>query len=383
MLTGCRDRGRAARRRTWRSSSATSCRTIRPRGRSSAESASISAGACTPAAFPSCRIPGACRPSRPASPGKRATTSPSPPGAPVSAFSSSCWDRRRAACPSATPRKCCASDSPRPASRRSRSRAGPRRRLRPSAARATGGAMPPSPSSCLQPPHARKRFRSGGHMAKPAAVIFDAYGTLFDVHSVVAAGRAVTSDPAALSMLLRQKQLEYTWLRTLMGRYEDFWAVTESALHFALRRLDIAASEAEIARLMEAYLSLATFPEVTRVFAALAGTPLGILSNGSPRMLMAAVSSSGLEGKLAHVLSVDAVRAYKPTPAVYELGPRAFRAHAREILFVSSNAWDVAGAKAFGYRTCWCNRAQMPMDNLGAEPDLEVTRLDEIPAKLS
>jgi len=122
---------------------------------------------------------------------------------------------------------------------------------------------------------------------------------------------------------------------------------------------------------------------VTRAFAALAGTPLGILSNGSPRMLMAAVSSSGLEGKLAHVLSVDAVRAYKPTPAVYELGPRAFRAHAREILFVSSNAWDVAGAKAFGYRTCWCNRAQMPMDNLGAEPDLEVTRLDEIPAKLS
>src|SRR5205823_7989447 len=88
-------------------------------------------------------------------------------------------------------------------------------------------------------------------------------------------------------MLWRQKQLEYTWLRTLMGRYEDFWAVTESALRFALRRLDIAASEAEIARLMEAYLSLATFPEVTRAFAALAGTPLGILSNGSPRMLMA------------------------------------------------------------------------------------------------
>jgi 2-haloacid dehalogenase len=219
-------------------------------------------------------------------------------------------------------------------------------------------------------------------MAKPAAIIFDAYGTLFDVHSVVEAGRGLTSDPAALSMLWRQKQLEYTWLRTLMGRYEDFWAVTASALRFALRRLDIVASETEIARLMEAYLSLATFPEVTRAFAGLAGTPLGILSNGSPRMLAAAVSSSGLEGKLAHVLSVDAVRAYKPTRTVYELGPRAFRAPASEILFVSSNAWDVAGAKAFGYRTCWCNRAQMPMDNLGATPDLEVTRLDEIPAKL-
>ena len=100
-------------------------------------------------------------------------------------------------------------------------------------------------------------------------------------------------------------------------------------------------------------------------------------------MLAAVVSSSGLEGQLAHVLSVDAVRAYKPTPAVYELGPRVFRAPASEILFVSSNAWDVAGAKAFGYRTGWSNRAQMPMDNLGAEPDLEVARLDEIPAKLS
>jgi 2-haloacid dehalogenase len=168
-----------------------------------------------------------------------------------------------------------------------------------------------------------------------------------------------------------------------MGRYEDFWAVTEAALRFTLRRLDIVASEAEIARLMEAYLSLPTFPEVTRAFAALAGTPLGILSNGSPGMLAAVVSSSGLEGQLAHVLSVDAVRAYKPTRTVYELGPRAFRAPATEILFVSSNAWDVAGAKAFGYRACWCNRAQMPMDNLGAAPEMEVTRLDEIAARLA
>src|SRR4029077_5926719 len=129
----------------------------------------------------------------------------------------------------------------------------------------------------------------GSPMATPKAFIFDAYGTLFGVHSVVEAGRALTGDPQALSLLWRQKQLEYTWLRTLMGRYEDFWAVTESALRFALRRLDIVASEAEIARLMKAYLSLAPFPEVTRAFAALAGTPLGILSNGSPRMLAAAV----------------------------------------------------------------------------------------------
>ncbi len=215
-------------------------------------------------------------------------------------------------------------------------------------------------------------------MATPKAFIFDAYGTLFDVHSVVEAGRAVTSDPQALSNLWRQKQLEYTWLRTLMGRYEDFWAVTEAALRFALHRLGIAAGDEAVRRLMEAYLSLATFPDVPGALSAMAGTPLGILSNGSPRMLEAAVRSSGLPGAFRHVLSVDSVKAYKPSPAVYELGPRAFGLPAGDILFVSSNAWDVAGARAFGYRACWCNRLAAPMDRLGVSPDLEVRRLDEI-----
>ena len=219
-------------------------------------------------------------------------------------------------------------------------------------------------------------------MATPKAFIFDAYGTLFDVHSVVEAGRALTSDPQALSLLWRQKQLEYTWLRTLMGRYEDFWAVTEAALRFALGRLGIVAGDEAVARLMEAYLSLATFPDVAGALSAMAGTPLGILSNGSPRMLEAAVRSSGLGGTFRHVLSVDAVKAYKPSPVVYELGPRAFGLPAGDILFVSSNAWDVAGAKAFGYRTCWCNRLASPMDRLGVSPDLEVRKLDEIPGKL-
>jgi 2-haloacid dehalogenase len=220
-------------------------------------------------------------------------------------------------------------------------------------------------------------------MATPKAFIFDAYGTLFDVHSVVEAGRALTGDPQALSLLWRQKQLEYTWLRTLMGRYEDFWAVTEAALRFALGRLGITAGDEAVARLMEAYLSLATFPDVTGALSAMAGTPLGILSNGSPRMLEAAVRSSGLTGTFRHVLSVDTVKAYKPSPAVYELGPRAFGLPAGDIFFVSSNAWDVAGAKAFGYRTCWCNRLAAPMERLGVSPDLEVRTLDEILAKLS
>jgi 2-haloacid dehalogenase len=209
--------------------------------------------------------------------------------------------------------------------------------------------------------------------------VFDAYGTLFDVHSVVEAGRAITGDPAALSNLWRQKQLEYTWLRALMGRYEDFWAVTEAALRHAVRRLGLQAGEADVRRLMDAYLSLACFPEVPAALERLADRPRAILSNGSPRMLAAAVTSSGLGRHLQHVLSVDAVKTYKPAPAVYALGPRALGVPADQLLFVSSNAWDVAGAKAFGYQVAWCNRTHAPAEELGVMPDLVVSRLDELP----
>jgi 2-haloacid dehalogenase len=209
--------------------------------------------------------------------------------------------------------------------------------------------------------------------------IFDAYGTLFDVHSVVEAGREVTDDPAALSALWRQKQLEYTWLRALMGRYEDFWMVTEGALRLALRRLGLQVTAAQIQRLMEAYLSLACFPEVEGALERLAPRPCAILSNGSPRMLQAAVAASGLGKHLAHVLSVDAVKTYKPAPAVYRLGVQALGLDASDLLFVSSNAWDVAGAKAFGYQVAWCNRATAPAEELGLTPDFTVTRLDQLP----
>jgi 2-haloacid dehalogenase len=210
--------------------------------------------------------------------------------------------------------------------------------------------------------------------------VFDAYGTLFDVHSVIDAGRAITSDPAALSALWRQKQLEYTWLRSLMGRYEDFWAVTEAALRFSVRRLGLKADETQLARLMDAYLALACFPEVEAALERLAGRPRAILSNGSPRMLAAGVASSGLGRHLQHVLSVDAVKTFKPAPAVYALGPRALGVPAGDLLFVSSNAWDVAGAKSFGYQVAWCNRTGAPREELGVEPDLEITRLDQLPA---
>jgi 2-haloacid dehalogenase len=167
-----------------------------------------------------------------------------------------------------------------------------------------------------------------------------------------------------------------------MDRYVDFWTVTQSSLSFALRRLGLQPGPAQAETLLDAYLTLAPFPEVKAALAALAPAPLGILSNGSPMMLDAAVRSAGLEGAFQHVLSVDAVGVYKPSPRVYEMGTRAFGVSAREILFVSSNAWDVTGAAAFGYRTCWCNRLGMPMDELDLTPDIEVERLDQIPERL-
>jgi 2-haloacid dehalogenase len=209
--------------------------------------------------------------------------------------------------------------------------------------------------------------------------VFDAYGTLFDVHSVVDAGAAITADPGALSALWRQKQLEYTWLRSLMGRYEDFWAVTEAALRYAIRRLDVAASEAQIRTLMDAYLRLACFPEVRDALARLS-RPRAILSNGAPAMLEAVVRSNGLASLLDHVISVDRVRIYKPAAAVYALGAETLGIPAGELLFVSSNAWDVAGAKSFGYRVAWCNRFDAPEEALGVRADYIIDSLPDLPA---
>jgi len=209
--------------------------------------------------------------------------------------------------------------------------------------------------------------------------VFDAYGTLFDVHSVVEAGREITADPATLSTTWRQKQLEYTWLRALMGTYADFWAVTEAALRYTVRRLGLAATEAQLQRLMDAYLSLACFPEVKPALARLAGRPRAVLSNGAPAMLSAAVAASGLTAFLEHVISVDRVKTYKPSPRVYALGPEALGVSAGELLFVSSNGWDVAGAKAFGYQVAWCNRSGAPEEELGVRADLVVDALDKLP----
>jgi 2-haloacid dehalogenase len=218
---------------------------------------------------------------------------------------------------------------------------------------------------------------------KPRAFIFDAYGTLFDVHSVARrAGADITEDTPgdleALSQLWRQKQLEYTWLRALMERYEDFWHVTEAALRSAVRQLSIAATDRQLAKLMHAYLSPAAFPDARPALEALQQLPLAILSNGSPEMLQAAVRNNSLESYFTAVISVDTVKTYKPSPRVYALGPKMLNIPADEILFVSSNAWDAAGAKAFGYQVCWCNRSGAKTEDWGFAPDFTVLRLDQI-----
>jgi 2-haloacid dehalogenase len=212
----------------------------------------------------------------------------------------------------------------------------------------------------------------------PRAIIFDAYGTLFDVHSVVHRVPGLSGDLPALSLLWRKKQVEYTWRRALMHRYADFWQVTGEALRSAAHQLRINASEEALDSLMEAYLSPDVFADVRTGLDTLKGFPLAILSNGSPAMLDAAVRANRLDPYFTHVISVDEVKTYKPSPEVYELGTRTLGQSAEKVLFVSSNAWDAAGAKAFGYRGCWCKRSGEAMDCLGFDPDFTVSRLDEI-----
>jgi 2-haloacid dehalogenase len=221
-------------------------------------------------------------------------------------------------------------------------------------------------------------------LLKPQAFLFDAYGTLFDVHSVVLRADAnISGNLQTLSQLWRQKQLEYTWLRALMGRYEDFWHVTEAALRFAIRQLSIEATDRQLEHLMQAYLFPDAFTETKSALEVLRGSPLAILSNGSPTMLDSAVRHNGLESCFAEIISVDKVKTYKPSPRVYALGPEILNLPAEEILFVSSNLWDAAGAKAFGFTVCWCNRSGAEVENFGFAPDFVVLQLDQVSEVLS
>jgi 2-haloacid dehalogenase len=211
---------------------------------------------------------------------------------------------------------------------------------------------------------------------RPRAVLFDAFGTLFDVYSVATLGEQLFAGQGErLAVLWRDKQIEYSRLCSMGGarggeHYQPFWEITRAALRYAALRLGLALDDAAEERLMNQYHHLSSFPENRSVLQALKarGIAAGILSNGDPQMLAVAVKSAGLDGLLDPLLSVHAVRRYKTDPATYALGPAALKLPARDILFVSSNGWDAIGATWYGYTTLWVNRAGLPPEQLNTEP---------------
>jgi 2-haloacid dehalogenase len=192
--------------------------------------------------------------------------------------------------------------------------------------------------------------------------VFDAYGTLFNVHAAIARYRAPAGAEAErLSEIWRSKQLEYSWTLTLAGHYVDFWTLTERALDYALARVP-SVERSLRPQLLDAYFKLDAFPDARAALTDLKarGARLAILSNGSPRMLAAAVDAAGLTGLLDAVLSVEAVRVYKPRPEAYALVTDGFGLKPQDAVFVSSNRWDIMGAAAFGFRPVWINRSGLP-----------------------
>lgn len=212
------------------------------------------------------------------------------------------------------------------------------------------------------------------------ACVFDAYGTLFDVHSAVGKHRQRLGKRANdVSATWRTKQLEYTWLRSLMGDYADFWQVTGEALDYSLDAHEIK-DQTLHDDLMQAYLNLTAYDEVPQVLQSLknAGYQTAILSNGEPEMLNAAVKGAGLESLLDECLSVDELKIFKPDPRVYQLATDIFKLEPSQILFQSSNAWDAAGAAYFGFRVLWVNRFGQRPERLPAKPDYEARDLNHL-----
>ncbi|NIS51803.1 MAG: haloacid dehalogenase type II [Phycisphaerae bacterium] len=217
------------------------------------------------------------------------------------------------------------------------------------------------------------------------ACVFDAYGTLFDVHSAVGKYIERLGDVSEqVSNIWRTKQLEYTWLRSLMKKHADFWQVTQDALDYALAVFNIMDKQLRN-DLINAYLELDCYPEVPDTLQKLkdSGQQIAILSNGSPAMLEAVVKSSGLEDLVKIILSVEMVGIFKPDPAVYQLAVDQLGVTAAEIVFMSSNAWDAVGATAFGLRVAWINRFSQHPERLPFQPDIEIKTLDQLPGLLS
>jgi len=213
------------------------------------------------------------------------------------------------------------------------------------------------------------------------ACVFDAYGTLFDVHSAVGKHRdRLGSSADAVSQVWRTKQLEYTWLRSLMKDYTDFWEVTGNALDYALdsHQIEDAALRED---LMQAYLQLDAYSEVVETLQKLGenGISCSILTNGSPKMIDAAVESAGLGGLLQNLFSVDSVGIFKPDPSVYQLAVDQLGVAPANICFQSSNSWDAVGAAHFGFHVAWINRFGQKRERLPAQPDVELNDLTGLP----
>ena len=239
------------------------------------------------------------------------------------------------------------------------------------------------------------------------AVVFDAYGTLFDVQSVAAlTEEAFPGHGETITQIWRMKQLEYSWLRSLMGAYADFWTVTQEALSYTLGTLGLRAEPALAARIAHTYNTLSPYPDAGACLAALGGRKRAILSNGSPAMLAALVSHAGFGTLIPDVISVDAVRAFKPDPRCYELVEQRLGVPPDRVLFVSSNGFDVAGAKVFGFTVARIERVTPPAlvarmtggpigpatmyqalrtqaEAIGAPADISVATLAELPALLA
>jgi 2-haloacid dehalogenase len=213
-----------------------------------------------------------------------------------------------------------------------------------------------------------------------SAFVFDAYGTLYDVHSITAAAEAIAPRQGALlSQIWRTKQLQYTWLQSMMMSAtqprDDFEVLTAKALDYAVAQLMVPLGDGDRQRLLDGYRALAPFPEARAALADLAPLPRIILSNGTRAMLEPLVRESTLAPHVDGVLSVDAAGIYKPAPAVYQLAVDHLQRAPAEIAFVSANGWDAAGAKAFGFTTFWINRNGEPAERHAAEPDFIVGSL--------
>lgn len=215
------------------------------------------------------------------------------------------------------------------------------------------------------------------------SVVLDAYGTLFDVFSV--AQKCETVYPGrgdVISKLWREKQLEYSWLRTLMGQYKNFFKVTEDSLCYTLETLELSYDEDIINEIMDSYFNLGIYPEVFEALEKFRPRKLAILTNGNLEMFDKLIADTGLNQYLDSVLSADTVHLFKPRPEVYQLAVDSLKNSKEETLFVSSNGWDIAGAKSFGFAACWVNRNNKPPEKIGDQADYVVMNLLELAQKI-